>query len=67
MGAAISSGTDRVSDLVLPAPGEWLQALQQSRQKLDRVRSVTLSKILEQLRGPLKNVAAVNAEASGAA
>lgn len=65
-------GTNRVSNLVIACrtcnrdkgnmrPEEWLDALRNSRLKLDRVRVSHLPKALAQLKTPLKDAAAVNA------
>lgn len=65
-------GSNRVSNLAIACrtcnvekgslhPREWLEELQKSRRKLDRVRASNLPKVLAQLKAPLKDATAVNA------
>lgn len=64
-------GTNRVSNLTIACrtcnldkgnmkPEEWLEVLRGSKRRLDLVRVLKLPKVLEQLREPLKDAAAVN-------
>ncbi|WP_026486462.1 RNA-guided endonuclease IscB [Caldanaerobius polysaccharolyticus] len=65
-------GTNRVSNLTISCercnkdkgnkqPEEWLEELQKSKRKIDRVRAENLLKVLANLKKPLKDAAMMNA------